>query len=269
MRRASSTSCSRPSPRCKEYDTLVLLASDWRIKTMERILGTEVVGIPLGPSPLRSDMPVDIAATRHGAGQASSRLAEAGRGQRTPGAGAWRRRRSHRQVEAIKEVVSVSIGSSARDHEVEIELLGEQFRIRREGHNGDTRRCRRPLRGARRHGGRVRDGRHRHLSAGGRSQVLLPRRQEAARGHHKSRHRRRLGAQGPGRGLDGRLPDRHVRSGTGRQEGADLLGSRPLGDDRGASECGLRAGLRRPHLRARHPGTDQALGILALDWSGS
>ena len=31
----------------------------------------------------------------------------------------------------------MSIGSSSRDHEVEIELLGEQFRIRREGHNGD------------------------------------------------------------------------------------------------------------------------------------
>jgi len=40
-------------------------------------------------------------------------------------------------VEAIKEVVSISIGSSSRDHEVEIELLGEQFRIRREGYNGD------------------------------------------------------------------------------------------------------------------------------------
>ncbi len=38
----------------------------------------------------------------------------------------------------IKEVVSVSIGSSSRDHEVEIELLGEQFRIRREGHDGDV-----------------------------------------------------------------------------------------------------------------------------------
>lgn len=37
----------------------------------------------------------------------------------------------------IKEVVSVSIGSSSRDHEVEIELLGEQFRIRREGYDGD------------------------------------------------------------------------------------------------------------------------------------
>ena len=31
----------------------------------------------------------------------------------------------------------MSIGSSSRDHEVEIELLGEQFRIRREGHDGD------------------------------------------------------------------------------------------------------------------------------------
>jgi hypothetical protein len=40
-------------------------------------------------------------------------------------------------VETVKEVVSVSIGSSARDHEVEMDLLGERFRIRREGHNGD------------------------------------------------------------------------------------------------------------------------------------
>jgi len=37
----------------------------------------------------------------------------------------------------VKQVVSVSIGSSARDHEVEIDLLGERFRIRREGHDGD------------------------------------------------------------------------------------------------------------------------------------
>lgn len=33
--------------------------------------------------------------------------------------------------------MSVSIGSSNRDHEVEIELLGEQFKIRREGYDGD------------------------------------------------------------------------------------------------------------------------------------
>jgi hypothetical protein len=39
-------------------------------------------------------------------------------------------------VGPIKEVVSVSIGSSKRDHEVEIELGGEVFRIRREGTDG-------------------------------------------------------------------------------------------------------------------------------------
>lgn len=33
--------------------------------------------------------------------------------------------------------MSVSIGSSSRDHEVEIDLLGERFNIRREGHDGD------------------------------------------------------------------------------------------------------------------------------------
>jgi hypothetical protein len=40
-------------------------------------------------------------------------------------------------VGAIKEVVSVSIGSSNRDHEVEIDLLGERFKLRREGYDGD------------------------------------------------------------------------------------------------------------------------------------
>lgn len=46
----------------RDFDTLVLLASDWRIKTMEKILGTEVVGIPLGASPLRTAVHVDIEA---------------------------------------------------------------------------------------------------------------------------------------------------------------------------------------------------------------
>lgn len=40
-------------------------------------------------------------------------------------------------MDAIKEVVSISLGSSARDHEVEIDLLGERFRLRREGFDGD------------------------------------------------------------------------------------------------------------------------------------
>ena len=45
----------------RDFDTLVLMASDWRIATMEKILGTEVVGIALGPSPLRSAVTVDLA----------------------------------------------------------------------------------------------------------------------------------------------------------------------------------------------------------------
>jgi len=45
----------------RDFDTLVLVASDWRIKTIERILGTEVVGIPLGHTPIRQDKVVDVA----------------------------------------------------------------------------------------------------------------------------------------------------------------------------------------------------------------
>lgn len=37
--------------------------------------------------------------------------------------------------------MSVSIGSSRRDHEVEVELFGERFRIRREGTDGDLQRA--------------------------------------------------------------------------------------------------------------------------------
>lgn len=44
----------------RDYDVLILLASDWRIKTIEHILGREVVGLPLGHSPLREDVIVDI-----------------------------------------------------------------------------------------------------------------------------------------------------------------------------------------------------------------
>lgn len=42
----------------------------------------------------------------------------------------------------MKTVVSVSIGSSARDHEVETVLLGEAFRIRRIGTDGDVKKAR-------------------------------------------------------------------------------------------------------------------------------
>jgi len=42
----------------------------------------------------------------------------------------------------VRTIVSVSIGSSARDHEVEAVLLGESFRIRRVGTDGDMRKAR-------------------------------------------------------------------------------------------------------------------------------
>ena len=44
----------------RDFDTVILLASDWRIETVEKILGSEVVGIPLGASPLREDQTVDV-----------------------------------------------------------------------------------------------------------------------------------------------------------------------------------------------------------------
>jgi hypothetical protein len=44
----------------KDYDVLVLLASDWRVETIEKILGREVVAVTLGPSPLRHDVTVDL-----------------------------------------------------------------------------------------------------------------------------------------------------------------------------------------------------------------
>jgi hypothetical protein len=45
----------------RDYDVIILMASDWRIELIERIFGREVVGIPLGHTPLREDVPVDIA----------------------------------------------------------------------------------------------------------------------------------------------------------------------------------------------------------------
>lgn len=40
-------------------------------------------------------------------------------------------------MDRIKEVVGISIGSSKRDHVVDVELFGETVRIRREGTDGD------------------------------------------------------------------------------------------------------------------------------------
>lgn len=40
-------------------------------------------------------------------------------------------------MDRIKEVVSISVGSSRRNHTVEVDLFGERFRIWREGSDGD------------------------------------------------------------------------------------------------------------------------------------
>ena len=44
----------------KDYDTVVLAASDLRIDTIERILGREVVSIRIGSSPMTQDVVVDL-----------------------------------------------------------------------------------------------------------------------------------------------------------------------------------------------------------------
>lgn len=44
----------------KDFDVLVLLASDWRVGTIEKILGSEVVAVTLGQSPLREGVIVDL-----------------------------------------------------------------------------------------------------------------------------------------------------------------------------------------------------------------
>ena len=44
-------------------------------------------------------------------------------------------------MDPVKEVVSISLGSSKRDHVVDIELFGQAFRLRREGTDGDMARA--------------------------------------------------------------------------------------------------------------------------------
>lgn len=44
----------------RDFDVIILLASDRRTGPVERIFGREVVAISLGPSPLRHDVEVDV-----------------------------------------------------------------------------------------------------------------------------------------------------------------------------------------------------------------
>jgi hypothetical protein len=45
-----------------DFDVIIILASDWRVELVEKILGREVIGVNLGRSPLRHDVPVDVVA---------------------------------------------------------------------------------------------------------------------------------------------------------------------------------------------------------------
>jgi len=44
----------------RDHDVVILIASDWRIRLIEKILGAEAIGIPLGTSPIREDVAVDL-----------------------------------------------------------------------------------------------------------------------------------------------------------------------------------------------------------------
>lgn len=44
------------------YDTLVVAASDKRVEEVSAIFEADVIGLPLGPSPLREDVEVDVEA---------------------------------------------------------------------------------------------------------------------------------------------------------------------------------------------------------------
>lgn len=44
----------------KDYDTVIIFASTKRTGAIEKILGREVIARPLGPSPLRHDVEVDL-----------------------------------------------------------------------------------------------------------------------------------------------------------------------------------------------------------------
>ena len=71
----------------------------------------------------------------------------------------------------VKKIVSVTLGSSSRDHRAQVELLGEQFDISREGMDGSLDPRRASVARARRHGRRDRSRRHRRLSVRGHAAV--------------------------------------------------------------------------------------------------
>ena len=206
----------------RDFDTLVLIASDWRIETIERILGAEVVGIPLGHSPIREDKSWTIDELDGSCRRSCRRRWTGTRGRNraarpcvVAAAGA------RREVDAIKEVVQCQHRLVEARSRVEVELFGEPFRISREGTDGDMDAAGRALRRARRHGRRLRAWRHRPVPARGRPRLPLPRRQAVPAPPCS----RRRSSTGPG----SRAPSRATSYVTWREDlGLDLAGKRVL-----------------------------------------
>ncbi|MGI6286349.1 transcriptional regulator [Neomoorella humiferrea] len=46
--------------RVRDYDVIVIIGSDYRIKVSEALLGREVVGVEIGSSPIRGDREVNV-----------------------------------------------------------------------------------------------------------------------------------------------------------------------------------------------------------------
>ncbi|WP_338824569.1 hypothetical protein MHOCP_01600 [Moorella humiferrea] len=46
--------------RVRDYDVVVIIGSDYRIKVSEALLGREVVGVEIGSSPIRGDREVNV-----------------------------------------------------------------------------------------------------------------------------------------------------------------------------------------------------------------
>ncbi len=80
----------------RDFDTVIIAASDWRVATIERILGTEVVSMPLGQSPLREDVKLDLGELERVLSAVMSRSPSRSRG------------RTGRVGRAIKDVADVA-----------------------------------------------------------------------------------------------------------------------------------------------------------------
>ncbi|KYH33936.1 helix-turn-helix domain-containing protein [Neomoorella mulderi] len=50
--------------RVRDYDVVIIIGSDYRIKVSEALLGREVVGVEIGSSPIKGDREVDVEGLR-------------------------------------------------------------------------------------------------------------------------------------------------------------------------------------------------------------